>query len=582
MVDRSAFVPAFQRHLAEARRTPANAYTGLLWRDHDGFVAAQDLAWKERDWPPLIAMGLELHSLGRLSPKKARRLWWALVDEQRFAEALMVLEDDAYARPDTADYWRGLAAARAGVGRIGDAIAAIDRARELEPSEALDRQWDELSELKELQGRIWRLADWAEYRRLAELHGDYGLNDRVMQTLNVFLSRDLELAKEDIGVFLDIACRALSMSGPEPVHDLVRGARRLFSLPDDCADIDRVADFLLGDADWTAAREPEPARRAVKALRLFLAMACAAAGRRDAASDRLGQFALEYPNDEASRHVVARCVSEQVLDQVKLAYIARPRRKIFDLFPFNNELAILDMHLHEMAEWVDHFVIVEANVTFTDRPKPLYFADNRSLFEPFLSKIVHVVVDRFPDHITSAWPREFYQRDMALGALSGLVAEDDLILISDADEIADEHAIRDFHGEFALLRGERCKYFLNYRERLKRDQQVGLQSVWKARYLKRMGLSYARFALPYLPGRPKIFDASWHFTSIFDPRGLAEKAQNTSHEQYKAMDEHTFVQAFEDIRQGRLEPGWERCDVDERFPAYIRQHQHGKLAHLLL
>lgn len=582
MVDRSAFVPAFQRHLAEARRASANTCTHLFWRDPDGFLAAQDLAWSERDWARVIAMGFELHSLGRLTPKNVRRLWWALVDERRFAEALLVLEDDSYAMTDRADYWRGLAAARAGVGRIGDAIAATDRARELEPSEAIDRQRDELSEMKALQGRLWRLADWAQYRRLAQLQGDYGLDDRVVQTLHVFLARDLELAKTDIGGLFDIACQALSVSGPERVHDFVRAIRRLFRLPDDCADIDRVADFLLGDADWTAAREPEPARRAVKVLRLFLAMACMAAGRRDAAADRLAQFALDYPNDEASRCILARCVSEDVADQVKLFYAARPRRKIIDLFPFNNELAILDMRLHEMAEWVDHFVIVEAKVTFTGRPKPLHFADNRSLFEPFLSKIIHVVVDRFPDHMTSAWPREFHQRDMALGALSGLVSEDDLILISDADEIVREEVLRDFHGEFAGLKMERCKYFLNYRQQLGRDQQHGLASVWKARYLKRMGLSYARLALPYLPGRPKIFDAGWHFTSVFDPQGIADKIQNTSHEQYKAMDEHAFTQTFEDIRLGRLEPGWERCDVDERFPAYIRQHQHGKLAHLIL
>lgn len=107
--------------------------------------------------------------------------------------------------------------------------------------------------------------------------------------------------------------------------------------------------------------------------------------------------------------------------------------RLFDCFTFFNELDLLELRLHTLNPYVSFFVLVEATKTFTGRPKPLYFAESRNRFAPFLDRIIHVVVDDMPPG-NDPWQAESYQRD-AIGR--GLVdaTPNDLILVSDVDEI---------------------------------------------------------------------------------------------------------------------------------------------------
>lgn len=47
------------------------------------------------------------------------------------------------------------------------------------------------------------------------------------------------------------------------------------------------------------------------------------------------------------------------------------KRKIVDAFPFYNELDMLEFRLKELWDTVDHFVLVEATVSYVGNPKPL-------------------------------------------------------------------------------------------------------------------------------------------------------------------------------------------------------------------
>ena len=48
--------------------------------------------------------------------------------------------------------------------------------------------------------------------------------------------------------------------------------------------------------------------------------------------------------------------------------------KIFDVFTFYNELDLLELRMNILGNSVDYFVINEANITFTGKPKPLYLS----------------------------------------------------------------------------------------------------------------------------------------------------------------------------------------------------------------
>jgi beta-1,4-mannosyl-glycoprotein beta-1,4-N-acetylglucosaminyltransferase len=106
---------------------------------------------------------------------------------------------------------------------------------------------------------------------------------------------------------------------------------------------------------------------------------------------------------------------------------------IYDCFTFFNELELLELRLNELAGVVDKFVLVEATQTHTNKPKPLYYQENRARFSAFHDRIIHVVVDDLPKS-DDAWVPENFQRNCIARGLTNC-RPDDFVLVSDLDEI---------------------------------------------------------------------------------------------------------------------------------------------------
>lgn len=107
---------------------------------------------------------------------------------------------------------------------------------------------------------------------------------------------------------------------------------------------------------------------------------------------------------------------------------------IIDGFIFFNELDLLEIRLHELNSVVDVFVIVEATKTFSNQQKPLYFEENKQRFSNFSHKIKHVIIDDMPDG-ENPWLREMHQRKMVIDRGFQDFQDNDIGMISDADEI---------------------------------------------------------------------------------------------------------------------------------------------------
>ena len=106
--------------------------------------------------------------------------------------------------------------------------------------------------------------------------------------------------------------------------------------------------------------------------------------------------------------------------------------KIYDCFTFYNELDLLELRLTELYDFVDHFVLVEADTTYTSRPKPFYYEENKSRYSQWADKIIHIKVTDMP-HDPDAWVNDRWQRDQIM---RGIVEadDDDIIIVEDADE----------------------------------------------------------------------------------------------------------------------------------------------------
>lgn len=220
--------------------------------------------------------------------------------------------------------------------------------------------------------------------------------------------------------------------------------------------------------------------------------------------------------------------------------------RVFDCFVFFNEFDLLEIRLHELAPVVDRFVIVEAPLTFTGKPKPLHFEENQARFADFADRIVHVVDNDQPAK-ASAWERQHHQRN-ALGRGIGEAAADDLIILSDLDEIPRRETIARIkekppaHGEVLCLELRYFNYFMNLEcdkpwlrhspRCVRRDSYFGMQPL---RHIKAPNPSPLRDVFRALSAwreakrfvrRRTIHDAGWHFSYLGGVAAVQEKLQS--------------------------------------------------------
>lgn len=106
--------------------------------------------------------------------------------------------------------------------------------------------------------------------------------------------------------------------------------------------------------------------------------------------------------------------------------------KVYDCFTFDGE-DCLDLRLRTHWERVDHFVIVEAEVTFAGTAKALQFDPERYAWAASKIRYISLQAAEFATCQT-AWDRERFQRN-ALRRGYPDAAEHDVVIIADVDEI---------------------------------------------------------------------------------------------------------------------------------------------------
>lgn len=140
---------------------------------------------------------------------------------------------------------------------------------------------------------------------------------------------------------------------------------------------------------------------------------------------------------------------------------------IIDIFTYNGEADILELHLDMTYPHVDKFIIVESPETFNGTPKPLYYQEQKDRFVKYADKIEYYIVSKEEDYpndqallaIADAspnvpkgvehWRREFYKKELLKNALKGL-QDDDICIIGDVDEILKPEVIAGFNSDLVL------------------------------------------------------------------------------------------------------------------------------------
>jgi beta-1,4-mannosyl-glycoprotein beta-1,4-N-acetylglucosaminyltransferase len=216
--------------------------------------------------------------------------------------------------------------------------------------------------------------------------------------------------------------------------------------------------------------------------------------------------------------------------------------KLLDVFLFYNELDLLKARLEYLGPLVDHFIISEASVDFSGRPKEFLLGQELINTLPFASKIIYhreyLNLNSIPwlfkklkyrNRITRyLWKIQDAQRNSTLIPLKHFSAND-IVIFSDLDEFPSETAIN--QGIQALQSGntndkephayslDQTFYYYNLNNAAPNDKFYGSVMTTLGTFRK------------YLPHRFRsgkndfehIASGGWHFSYFMDEEKILNK-----------------------------------------------------------
>lgn len=258
--------------------------------------------------------------------------------------------------------------------------------------------------------------------------------------------------------------------------------------------------------------------------------------------------------------------------------------KLYDCSMYFDEDLMLDLRLHILNEHVDKFIIAEATRDHSGKEKKLNF-DYKN-FPKFKDKIKYLVIEDLPLEVKSKkknWTpnhwRDQYQRN-SLSRGFNVINDDDLIMISDIDEIPDPKKLQEFNikNKYACFLQRNFQSKLNllnttdkYWMGTKICQKKNLKSPQWLRNIKTKKRPFWKF---YKPKEPQlIFDGGWHFSFLKKPDGISKKIKAYSHQEFyqdQFIDEQKIASRIKnnaDLFDRNIK--YKKIQIDESFPEYI-------------
>jgi beta-1,4-mannosyl-glycoprotein beta-1,4-N-acetylglucosaminyltransferase len=253
---------------------------------------------------------------------------------------------------------------------------------------------------------------------------------------------------------------------------------------------------------------------------------------------------------------------------------------VIDCFTFNGENAVLKLHLGVMYDYVDKFIIVEANKTFTGEPKPMYFFRDQHYFKQWHKKIEYYQVTQWDDvnlwemaiqspNTVGAehWKREFYIKESIRKALShAKVHDDDTVFIGDVDEIIDPLAT--FESDTPVKAKLRVyAYHLNNRS----NEEFYGTLIAQYKDIKDKCLNHVRSDKSLNSKGPYL---GWHFTSMGGVEEVRRKLNASyTNESYNTYEVQQLLQ--ERIKQGTdyLGRNFQFTLDESEWPQYLKDNK---------
>jgi beta-1,4-mannosyl-glycoprotein beta-1,4-N-acetylglucosaminyltransferase len=262
---------------------------------------------------------------------------------------------------------------------------------------------------------------------------------------------------------------------------------------------------------------------------------------------------------------------------------------IYDCFTYFNEDLVLDIRFNTLDEFVDKFVVVEATKDHSGRPKGLNFNINN--FSRFKKKINYVVVDDIPNEANSFYNgkvkyhenfvRENYQRNQIMKGIQE-ADDDDLIIISDADEIPDLRKLKNFNlNKCTIFYQKSYQYKLNL---LAINDWPGSRIIKKKFLISPQELRYKivkrikfwqfhrHFTNPNF-----IINGGWHFSYLGSPEKIKLKIESFAHGEFNKENITDLNTIKNNINNKKdifnKNTFLQKVEIDNSFPEYILRNK---------
>lgn len=229
--------------------------------------------------------------------------------------------------------------------------------------------------------------------------------------------------------------------------------------------------------------------------------------------------------------------------------------QIVDVFPFFNELELLEIRFEILSPYVDHFVLVESPATFSGRPKPLWFEQNKFRYSKWNDQIIHHVISQPFDSAAEVramllspdttdderevlrmtlsspltngelqWMREFHQRESIRLAIPSL-KPNDIVFLGDLDEIWNPQLQVAWDETVVFrLRQEVYAYWLNNQSSENWSSAIftSYRNV-KSQSLNELRANSANLTTQLVP------DGGWHFSYQGGSSRIEQKLESFGH-----------------------------------------------------
>ena len=256
--------------------------------------------------------------------------------------------------------------------------------------------------------------------------------------------------------------------------------------------------------------------------------------------------------------------------------------KIYDCFQYFNEENVLELRFNILNEFVDFFVIAESTTDHQGKEKKLNFDIEK--FKKFKKKIIYVIVDDTLDkikksHIGQNSLVERHQRNSIMRGLKKC-HDDDLVIISDVDEIPDLSKLNlfDKKNRYAVFLQKKFDYKLNLLNLTEGDwhgSKICLKKNLKSpQWLRDLKFKkYSFWRLDKVRDVQIINNGGWHFSYLQSTDNILKKINSFSHGEHNKPEFANINSIEENIKMEKnifgLDFSYKKINIDDTFPKYI-------------